>query len=81
MFVCHCRGVTDGTVRHAIEAGARDLCSLAASCGAGSRCGGCHLALWQMLAETGVSDRVEATPLAPARAAPAAGATRATRAA
>lgn len=51
MYVCHCRAVTDCTIRDSIAAGASDLCSLAEQCGAGSRCGGCHFALRQLLAE------------------------------
>lgn len=58
MYVCHCRAVTDCTIRAAIEAGATDLCSLAEDCGAGSRCGGCHFALRQLLAE--IDDRAGA---------------------
>lgn len=58
MYVCHCRAVTDRTIRAAIADGADDLAELAQSCGAGSRCGGCHLALRLLLAEYGL-DRVD----------------------
>ena len=54
MFVCHCRAVTDGTIRSAIEAGASDPGALARHCGAGSRCGGCWPALASLLAEYGL---------------------------
>ncbi len=54
VFVCHCRAVTDGTVRASIEEGACSLGELASACGAGSRCGGCHLALRRLLAEAGL---------------------------
>lgn len=64
MYVCHCRAVTDGVVRASIEAGAGDLCSLARQCGAGSRCGGCHLALRELLAEAGLEAAVGSCPLA-----------------
>jgi bacterioferritin-associated ferredoxin len=49
-----------------IAAGATSLCALAETCGAGSRCGGCHVALRQMLAEAGLD--LPARASAPARA-------------
>ncbi|MEW6154724.1 MAG: (2Fe-2S)-binding protein [Actinomycetota bacterium] len=55
MFVCHCRAVTDRTVRRTIERGAGTLGDLASECGAGSRCGGCHIVLARMLADAGLS--------------------------
>lgn len=55
MFVCHCRAVTDGTVRATIAQGACSLRDLAQECGAGSRCGGCHLVLQRMLADAGLA--------------------------
>ncbi|MFP5316985.1 MAG: bacterioferritin-associated ferredoxin [Acidimicrobiia bacterium] len=54
MFVCHCRAVTDGAVRATIAEGACSLRDLAEGCGAGSRCGGCHLVLQRMLADAGL---------------------------
>ncbi|MGH9280485.1 MAG: (2Fe-2S)-binding protein [Acidimicrobiales bacterium] len=58
MFVCHCRAVTDSTVRASIQEGARSLHELADGCGAGSRCGGCHLALRRLLSEAGLLESV-----------------------
>ena len=55
MFVCLCRTVTDRTVRHAIDKGACSLRDIADRCGAGSRCGGCHLVLARMLADAGLA--------------------------
>ncbi|MGH9282161.1 MAG: (2Fe-2S)-binding protein [Acidimicrobiales bacterium] len=55
MFVCHCRAVTDRTIRGAIEAGASDRQGVAHTCGAGSRCGGCWPALEALLAEYGLA--------------------------
>ncbi len=54
MFVCHCRGVTDGTIRATIEAGAGSVAELAERCQAGSGCGGCCAALRRLLAEYGL---------------------------
>ena len=55
MFVCHCRAVTDSTIRATIQQGARTLCDLAEGCGAGSRCGGCHVMLERMLSDAGLA--------------------------
>src|SRR5258706_14730484 len=41
MRVCHCKGVTDGQIRSAIDAGARTPVEISAHCRAGSGCGGC----------------------------------------
>jgi len=52
MILCHCRAVSDRAVRTAIDKGACDLEAVAARCGAGARCGGCHPALMSLLAGT-----------------------------
>ena len=41
MWVCHCKGVTDGQIRSAISAGARSIVEIGAHCRAGTGCGGC----------------------------------------
>jgi len=41
MWVCHCKGVTDGQIRSAIDAGARTPVEISAHCRAGTGCGGC----------------------------------------
>lgn len=64
MYVCHCRGVTDGSVRCAIEEGAREPGEVGRRCGAGTRCGGCLPTLRALLAEYGFG--VEAPACAPA---------------
>ena len=51
VIVCHCRGLNDRAVRAAIDAGADTLDQLAATCGAGARCGGCHPLLIELLIE------------------------------
>ena len=53
MYICHCRGVTDGRVRGAIEDGACEPAEVGRRCGAGTRCGGCLPALEALLAEYG----------------------------
>ncbi len=42
MIVCHCRAVSDREVVAAAESGAREVSDVAAVCGAGSECHGCH---------------------------------------
>ncbi len=51
MYVCLCRAVTDRTVRKAVAKGAGSVDDLAASCGAGAHCGGCHDELERLLCE------------------------------
>ncbi|HEX5097479.1 MAG TPA: (2Fe-2S)-binding protein, partial [Acidimicrobiia bacterium] len=41
MYVCHCRAVTDTTIRTTIECGAEDVTDVGSMCGAGTNCGGC----------------------------------------
>ena len=41
MWVCHCKGVTDGQIRIAIDAGARTPLEIGTYCRAGTGCGGC----------------------------------------
>jgi bacterioferritin-associated ferredoxin len=41
MWVCHCKGVTDGQIRSAIDAGARTPLEIGSRCRAGTGCGGC----------------------------------------
>ncbi len=54
MYVCHCRVVTDGDIRAAIDCGLRDECALAEHCGAGTGCGGCLPAVRRLLDEAGL---------------------------
>jgi len=58
MYVCHCRAVTDRTIREAIESGATDVFQVSRECGAGSGCGGCYPALAQLLGEYGLAPTV-----------------------
>ncbi|HEX2383795.1 MAG TPA: (2Fe-2S)-binding protein [Acidimicrobiales bacterium] len=41
MYVCHCRAVSDRTIRAEIELGAMDEDEIGDRCGAGTRCGSC----------------------------------------
>jgi bacterioferritin-associated ferredoxin len=51
MYICHCRAVTDRTIRQEVAAGARTIDELAERCQAGSRCGGCWPALMELLSQ------------------------------
>ena len=41
MRICHCKGVSEGQIRSAIDAGARTPVEIGAHCRAGTACGGC----------------------------------------
>jgi bacterioferritin-associated ferredoxin len=45
MIVCHCQAVTDRAIRNAVREGARCRRSVARACSAGRSCGGCTLAI------------------------------------
>jgi bacterioferritin-associated ferredoxin len=60
MYVCCCTGVTDTTIRAAIEAGATSIEEITRCTRAGSRCGSCRPEIADMLAAAGVAiDRAE----------------------
>ena len=42
VLVCQCLAVNDRRIVEEIETGALDIEDVAARCGAGARCGGCH---------------------------------------
>ena len=50
MYICHCRAVTDSTIRAAIDAGATSAAEVRRRCGAGSVCGGCYPAVRALVA-------------------------------
>ena len=52
MWVCHCRAVTDSTVRDAIAVGAADEFEIGRECGAGTGCGSCHDELRRLCEES-----------------------------
>jgi bacterioferritin-associated ferredoxin len=51
MVVCLCHGVSERRVRREIEHGATTIDELAARCGAGACCYGCHPTLEALLEE------------------------------
>ena len=60
MYICHCRAVTDRSIKAAVLEGARDAVAIGERCGAGTHCGGCLPALRALLAEMGLSAPVVA---------------------
>ena len=65
MYICHCRAVTDASIRSAIDAGARTIDEVSAHCRAGTGCRGCWPALFALL-ETGLDLDETPVELAPA---------------
>lgn len=55
MIVCHCRALSDRTIRAAIQGG-EDAEDLVRRCGAGGKCGGCLPALRRLIAEHQLDD-------------------------
>jgi bacterioferritin-associated ferredoxin len=51
VYVCHCRVVSDRSVRAAISEGAHDVDAVMQRCGLGDGCGGCIPAVEDLLAE------------------------------
>lgn len=49
MLICHCLGITDRDIRRAADAGARTATDVASRIGAGNFCGGCRLAIEELL--------------------------------
>lgn len=51
MIVCHCRAVSDRVLRESIRNGAVDVAGVMADTGAGTCCGGCLVAVEEIVAE------------------------------
>ena len=60
MIVCHCQAVSERTIRAAIRDGARCRRSVARACSAGRSCGGCRLAVDEILRSE--LEKLEAQP-------------------
>ena len=48
-IICHCLGVRDRTIAKAVHRGATTLADVQEQCGAGTQCGGCHLAVGDLI--------------------------------
>ena len=49
LIVCHCKAVSDRTIRKVIRHGAETPREIARACGAGLTCGGCRPAVREVL--------------------------------
>ena len=49
MIICHCKAVSDRTIRKVIQHGADTPRAIARACGAGRNCGGCRPAVRDIL--------------------------------
>jgi bacterioferritin-associated ferredoxin len=57
VYICHCKAVTDVSIRSAIDRGARTIDEVSAHCRAGTGCRGCWPVLFEMLERLGVSEQ------------------------
>jgi bacterioferritin-associated ferredoxin len=51
MIVCHCRGISDQTIRACVRDGAQTVSEVGRRCGAGTGCGGCRRLVGAVVAE------------------------------
>lgn len=63
MVVCHCRGISDRTIRKLARAGAEGVVDVARTCGAGGRCGGCRPTIAAILEEERVAGEASGSEL------------------
>ena len=49
MLICHCNGVNDRKIRHAVREGADTPDEVGRACGAGTCCGGCSDAIRELI--------------------------------
>ena len=49
MIVCHCKGISDRTIRKAVREGAQTAGEVGRACHAGKMCGGCTPAIDEIL--------------------------------
>ncbi len=49
MIVCHCHGVSDRSIREAVQEGARTCRQVARACRAGRACGGCRPVIHEII--------------------------------
>jgi bacterioferritin-associated ferredoxin len=59
VIVCHCRVVSDKTIREHIDLGAATVDDIGDRCGAGARCGGCRPTIVALLATRVTTERAQ----------------------
>ncbi len=60
MIVCHCKGISERSVRRAVRDGAATPGELGNACSAGADCGGCHPLLQEIIDQEHTAARAEA---------------------
>lgn len=50
VIVCHCKGISDRTIRRAVREGAVSGLDVGRACAAGTGCGGCQEAIEEIVA-------------------------------
>ncbi|NRA32582.1 MAG: (2Fe-2S)-binding protein [Polyangiaceae bacterium] len=55
MIVCHCRAISDKTIRAHVRAGCDSRRSIASACGAGTDCGGCARTVSEVIVDESAS--------------------------
>jgi bacterioferritin-associated ferredoxin len=63
MLICHCKRVTDSTIREAVKNGARSRGLVGRVCGAGTCCGGCLPAVDEIVESTSRESRAGSLPI------------------
>jgi bacterioferritin-associated ferredoxin len=56
VIVCHCKGVSDSSIREAVRDGARSFRQVAKACDAGRRCGGCRPVIRELIDDESAVD-------------------------
>ena len=64
MLVCHCHAVSERKVREALAKGACTRLQVMRACRAGSRCGGCHPVIDELIARHAALTRATSPPVA-----------------
>jgi bacterioferritin-associated ferredoxin len=59
VIVCHCRVVSDKTIREHIDLGAATVDDIGDRCGAGARCGNCRPTIVALLATRVTAERAQ----------------------
>jgi bacterioferritin-associated ferredoxin len=60
LIVCHCQGVSDRSIRQAVQQGARTVGQVARACRAGRMCGGCRPTICEIIATEAVDPQANA---------------------
>lgn len=65
MIICHCKAVSDRSIRKAVRDGAMSLEDVGRACGAGSSCGACQDAVTALIHREAAHHSTSPTSIAP----------------